>query len=118
MIILKTEDIKTKKFEKHIEVLDKIARCFGYEVKYQNGVICVCQVDYDFYNTSITVLHKWDDECNDVYYRFAVEFSGFGAQEDADREEKIFKSLSNAKTCVESLNFYLKEMENDYGENR
>ena len=59
-----------------------------------------------------------DDECNDVYYRFAVEFSGFGAQEDAEMEEKIFKSLSNAKTCVDSLNFYLKEMEKDYGESK
>lgn len=118
MIILRTEDIKSKKFVKHIEKLDKIAQCFGYTVEYKNGVICVSQVDYDFYNTGITVFHKWDDECNDVYYRFAVEFSGFGAQEDEEREKKISKSLENAKTCVDSLNFYLKEMEKDYEEVR
>ena len=91
MIILKTEDIKTKKFEKHIEVLDKIARCFGYEVKYQNGVICVCQVDYDFYNTCITVLHKWDDECNDVYYRNKKNRSGNDCRNNVCNRSGIIK---------------------------
>lgn len=115
MIILTSKDSSTKKFISHIEKMSEIAQQYGYVVKHQNGVIGVYQEEYDFYNTGISVFHKWNDDCNDVYYRFAVSFSGFGAQEDEELENKISKSLENAKTCVDALNIYLKKMEKDYG---
>lgn len=115
MVVIKAKDWKSEKFLGHVKKLDEIAQLFGYTVEYKNGVICVSQTEYDFYNTGISVFHKWDDDCNDVYYRFAVSFSGFGAQEDEDLENKIYKSLENAKACVDALNIYLKKMEKDYG---
>ena len=95
-----------KTLELNVKYLNEIANKYGYVVEFINGVLRIYHTEPNFFKTGVVVKADYNDNCEYVVDRFAVEFAGFGSC-DEDKEDFIYRSLVKAKTCVDDLNFYL-----------